>query len=95
MKFVKLCSENDKKAILLILPQPQDLLSARKGQCSYKNIFNSFSEFLQIIDMTEYFLTENIEQLYKRGVLGAHLSDYGNRLLAEYLKNNVLKKLRA
>jgi len=89
-KYTSLCKMNNKKAILLVIPQPLDIEHARKGRLKYNDVYEGFKDIVNIVDMTKIFIDEDIKKIYKHGKLGAHMSNYGNKLIADYLSSNLV-----
>jgi hypothetical protein len=87
-KFLRLAESRNHKAYVLILPQLIDL------RIMAKNNSKTFSDVLSILDIPEgvlldftpYFTeSEDIEQLYVNDKYGGHISNRGNKYVAEKL----------
>ena len=85
--FTKSAKNNNLQPILLVMPQPNDLLDVKKGEAVYQEVFQKFNAYLPVYDMTELFLrSEQSINLYKSGDLGAHTSPELNEKIAAGLK---------
>ena len=91
--FSKSAKENNLLPILIVMPQPNDLIDIKKGKALYQKIFQDFNKYLPVYDMAELFLNceENIK-IYKSGDLGDHPSPELNFKIAEKLKK-IIKEL--
>lgn len=87
-KYKDICDKNNKNALLLIIPQPIDLEYAMDGETQYCRVFEGFKNILDVVDLTQVFLNEDTNKMYKKGKLGTHVSNYGNKLIANYLTSN-------
>lgn len=91
--FSKSAKENNLLPILIVMPQPNDLIDIKKGKALYQKIFQDFNKYLPVYDMAELFLNceENIK-IYKSGDLGDHPSPELNFKIAEKLRK-IIKEL--
>ena len=66
-----------------------DLISTNLNHLNYFNELNKKNN--NVIDLTKFFKTKKIKDLYIEDSYGGHLSEYGNRLVADkiniYLNN--------
>ena len=87
--FYTKCKEKKIKPILLIIPQMHDLISTNLNHLNYFNELNKKNN--NVIDLTKFFKTKKIKDLYIEDSYGGHLSEYGNRIVADkiniYLNN--------
>lgn len=82
----ELCLQVDKKVILVITPQLVDINRRNNKLNDYQNFFNSIGSKIDIVDLTDYFLShDDVIDWYIEGDLGPHLSKYGNEKVAAYL----------
>ena len=92
-EFSSFCRKNNKKPVLIVIPQKQDLKDFKNKKIINDNIFFSFSHILPIIDlMPLFFKNENKFNLYESGDLGDHTSNEMNCQIAEYIYKFLKKK---
>lgn len=91
--FSKSAQEIDLLPILVVMPQPNDLIDIKKGKAIYQKVFQDFNKYLPVYDMAELFLScEKNIKIYKTGDLGDHPSPELNLKIAEKLRK-ILKEL--
>ena len=72
--------------ILLVLPQPIDLVQRDRGHDSYGNFLSNLGSEIALVDMTDRFHEHHErELLFVDGPLGPHVSPTGNQIIADTL----------
>jgi len=84
-KFKNVAISKGHHPLILVFPQLDDLKLLNSSD-NYQRYFNSMSHDFDIIDFTPIFLGQvNQEELYISDSYGGHLSEKGNRVVANYL----------
>ena len=82
LKINKISKLRKQKIIFLIFPQRYDLDLKKKN---YQRFFKNLSKNLNIIDLTENFISEDINKIYLPAKYGGHLTPYGNKIVAKVI----------
>lgn len=71
--------------LVVVMPQLLDLKLNKNKTAPYQRYFSEMARQLPVIDLTEKFNNTGFEKLYINDQYGGHLSDEGNRLVAEQI----------
>ena len=98
LKFYDVALERGHKPLLVVMPQLMDLKVFKKQKATpYGAFFSKINKKIPVLDMTEHLNGENIDNFYTDDVYGGHLSELGNKLVAdkisEYLNSDYFNKL--
>ena len=85
LKIKKLSQKRNHKVFFIIFPQKYDLMISKKN---YQKFFSKLKKEFNIIDLTKIFETNNLNDIYLSDQYGAHLSPYGNHIVAKTLIKN-------
>ena len=80
LKIEKKSKERKHKIVFLIFPQKYDLSLKKKN---YIRFFNENKKKFNVLDFSNIFYKEKINQIYLPDQYGGHLSAYGNKLVAK------------
>lgn len=81
-RFAAICRDGGAQPVLLVIPQLADL--ERDGGTVSEGFFAALGDVLPVVDMTPRFrAAHDRDGLYSHGKLGPHVSDRGNRLVAD------------
>ena len=93
-EFVKVCSDHEKRPVLVVTPQPVDIHRLKLGFNDYRAFTARLSEKLDVLDLTSLFASkQNVTEWYVEGELGPHLSVKGNKEVANYIFSNAINVL--
>lgn len=82
------CEAEGSKFLLVIIPQPLDLVSYDLDQSDHVPFFAELSKELSILDLTPLFAeVPDRTKLYVEGTLGPHLSSKGNNFVASRIQS--------
>ena len=85
LKIKKLSQRRNHKVFFIIFPQKYDLMISKKN---YQKFFSKLKKDFNIIDLTKIFETNNLNDIYLPDQYGAHLTPYGNHIVAKTLIKN-------
>lgn len=84
-RFANLCRQHDKQPVFVILPQPADLERVRAAIGDHRTAVNALGK-VPTMDLTNDFMAHpDNGRFYVEGDLGPHISDTGNRRVADEL----------
>jgi len=86
LKIIEKSKNKKHKTFFLIFPQKYDLLLKKRN---YHNFFSILKKNFNIIDFTEIFEKYDIDKIYLPDQYGAHLSAYGNKIVANTLSEKL------
>lgn len=85
-RFATLCRQHDTRPILVFTPQLLDLELLRAGEHFYEEFLDQVSDDVEVLDMGPYLLDADLDsEMYIADKYGGHLSERGNRLVADQL----------
>lgn len=88
IKFKKVAKSKKNIPVLIVFPQKVDIQIYRKGKNCYTTFFQNIS-FLKVIDLTKFLSDKNLDKIYLDEEHGGHLTNYGNKLVANEIYNKL------
>ncbi|MCA9408040.1 MAG: hypothetical protein KC733_05085 [Candidatus Omnitrophica bacterium] len=88
-RFKEIAKEKGHQPIILVMPQLIDLKMGLMNKMSYQGFFQSLNNKVPVIDLTDFILKYDFEQLYAEDLYGGHFSKEGNTLVAEYISEKI------
>lgn len=81
--FVSVAKNKGHKPLILVIPQLLDFYEDKYTNMPYSDFFNDLASEYNVIDMSEKFRTQELQNIYINDQYGGHLSAKGNELVAE------------
>ena len=86
ISFRDMAYDKGHKPLLLVMPQLIDIKIINKDNCNpYDAFFSKINSKIPVLDMTSYLNRKNMDDLYSEDLYGGHLSELGNKLVANKL----------
>jgi len=81
---------NNSKFLFCMTPQLQDIELLKKNGVYYDNFLKEASKITPVLDLTDVLIAQDdIGKCYVNDIYGGHLSDYGNKVIAQNISEKI------